>query len=44
MRPNAAVIFNAFDAQGRDATAYEIQDRCNGHPQQSGSYSYSHSN
>lgn len=37
---SGAAIFNAFDAQGRDAPAYEIQDLCNGHPQRSGSYHY----
>ncbi len=33
-------IFNAFDAMGRDAPAYEILDRCNGHPQRQGNYHY----
>ena len=33
-------IFNAFDAMGRDAPAYEIQDSCNGHPQRAGQYHY----
>lgn len=33
-------IFNAVDAAGRDAVAYEVQDECDGHPQQSGSYHY----
>jgi len=37
---SGAAIFNAFDAQGRDAPAYEIQDLCNGHPERSGSYHY----
>jgi YHYH protein len=37
---SGAAIFNAFDAQGRDAPAYEIQDSCNGHPERSGSYHY----
>lgn len=31
---------NAFDAGGRDAGAWEIQDSCGGHPQQSGEYHY----
>ncbi|MFN8462757.1 MAG: YHYH protein [Anaerolineales bacterium] len=34
------VIFNAFDAAGRDAGAHEVQDSCDGHPQQSGFYHY----
>ena len=33
-------IFNAFDAGGRDAPAYEIQDSCGGHPEMSGQYHY----
>lgn len=33
-------IFNALDAAGRDAVAYEVQDDCNGHPQQQGAYHY----
>ncbi len=33
-------IFNAFDAGGRDAMAYEVQDSCAGHPQVSGLYHY----
>ena len=37
---SGAAIFNAFDAQGRDAPAYEIQDLCNGHPERNGSYHY----
>ena len=37
---SGAAIFNAFDAQGRDAPAYEIQDLCNGHPERGGSYHY----
>jgi hypothetical protein len=35
-----AVIFNAFDAAGRDAVAHEIQDACGGHPQRTGIYHY----
>lgn len=35
-----AVLFNALDAPGRDAVAYETQDRCQGHPQPSGVYHY----
>jgi hypothetical protein len=33
-------IFNAFDLQQRDAPAYEIQDRCDGHPERTGQYHY----
>jgi len=33
-------LFNALDAPGRDALAHETQDRCQGHPQQSGVYHY----
>jgi hypothetical protein len=33
-------IFNAFDLAGRDAPAYEIQDRCNGHPEVTSQYHY----
>ncbi len=33
-------LFNAFDAGGRDAGAWEIQDACEGHPQGSGVYHY----
>jgi hypothetical protein len=37
---NGVPIYNAFDAGYRDANAYEIQDHCDGHPQQFGSYHY----
>ncbi len=37
---SGVAIFNAFDAQGRDAPAYEIQDSCNGHPERNGQYHY----
>jgi hypothetical protein len=37
---SGAAIFNAFDLQGRDAPAYEIQDRCSGHPEIGGGYHY----
>jgi YHYH protein len=37
---SGVAIFNAFDLAGRDAPAYEIQDRCNGHPERSGQYHY----
>jgi hypothetical protein len=33
-------LFNGFDAGGRDAGAWEIQDGCSGHPQSSGEYHY----
>lgn len=33
-------LFNAFDAGGRDAGAWEVQDGCEGHPQSSGVYHY----
>jgi hypothetical protein len=33
-------LFNAFDAGGRDAGAWEIQDSCSGHPQKEGEYHY----
>jgi hypothetical protein len=33
-------IFNAFDAGGRDAGAWEVQDGCDGHPQNKGEYHY----
>jgi len=34
------LLFNAFDAAGRDAVAVEIQDSCEGHPQAGGYYHY----
>lgn len=37
---SGVVIFSAFDADGRDAPANEIQDDCNGHPQNTGIYHY----
>jgi hypothetical protein len=37
---SGVVIFSAFDAEGRDAVAHEVQDECDGHPQQSGFYHY----
>jgi hypothetical protein len=33
-------LFNGFDAGGRDAGAWEVQDGCDGHPQVSGEYHY----
>lgn len=35
-----AALFSAFDAGGRDAVAWETQDGCGGHPQNSGEYHY----
>lgn len=35
-----ARIFNALDADGRDAVAHEVQDSCGGHPQSIGAYHY----
>ncbi len=37
---SGVAIFNALDAGGRDAPAHEIQDKCDGHPQQGGVYHY----
>jgi YHYH protein len=37
---SGVAIFNAFDLSGRDAPAYEIQDRCNGHPELTSQYHY----
>ena len=34
------LVFNGFDAAGRDAAANEVQDECDGHPQQGGYYHY----
>jgi hypothetical protein len=33
-------LFNGFDAAGRDAGAWEVQDSCDGHPQSEGTYHY----
>lgn len=33
-------LFNGFDAGGRDAVAWEVQDGCDGHPQGTGVYHY----
>lgn len=35
-----APIFNGFDAAGRDAGAWEVQDQCQGHPEKTGQYHY----
>ncbi len=37
---SGARIFNALDADGRDAVAHEVQDSCDGHPQGAGIYHY----
>lgn len=37
---SGVVLFNAFDALGRDAQVHEVQDECDGHPQESGVYHY----
>ena len=33
-------LYNGFDALGRDAGAWEVQDGCDGHPQMSHAYHY----
>ena len=33
-------LFNGFDAELRDAAAYEVQDSCQGHPEKTGEYHY----
>lgn len=33
-------LFNGFDAENRDAQAHEVQDSCDGHPQEKGEYHY----
>lgn len=37
---NGVPLFNGFDAENRDAAAHEVQDSCDGHPQESGEYHY----
>jgi hypothetical protein len=37
---NGVALFNAFDAGGRDAGAWEVQDGCSGHPQSQSEYHY----
>ncbi len=34
------MLFSAFDAGGRDAGAWEVQDHCDAHPQMQGTYHY----
>jgi hypothetical protein len=33
-------LFSGFDAAGRDAGAWEVQDSCDGHPEKTGTYHY----
>jgi hypothetical protein len=33
-------IFDGLDAQGKDAAAHEVQDKCDGHPERTGQYHY----
>ncbi len=35
-----SVLFDALDAEGRDAVAHETQDLCQAHPEKSGAYHY----
>jgi hypothetical protein len=37
---SGVALFSAFDAGGRDAGAWEVQDDCSGHPQKEGEYHY----
>jgi hypothetical protein len=37
---NGVAIFDALDAENRDAVAHEILDSCDGHPERSGTYHY----
>ncbi len=37
---SGVALFNGFDAGGRDAGAWEIQDSCGGHPEKTGLYHY----
>ncbi|HKI54776.1 MAG TPA: YHYH protein [Anaerolineales bacterium] len=37
---SGVLIFSSFDAEGRDAVAHEVQDHCDGHPQQNDYYHY----
>lgn len=37
---NGVPIFNALDAESRDAAAHELQDSCDGHPERTGEYHY----
>ena len=40
MTVDDVMLFNGLDAAGRDAVAHEMQDGCDGHPQQSDVYHY----
>lgn len=35
---DGVVLFNALDAQGRDAAAHEVLDHCDGHPERTDQY------
>jgi YHYH protein len=35
-----ALLFDGLDAEGRDAVAHEVQDTCQGHPQETDEYHY----
>ena len=37
---DGVAIFDALDAQNRDAVAHEVLDHCGGHPERSGTYHY----
>ncbi|HEX5448246.1 MAG TPA: YHYH protein, partial [Candidatus Saccharimonadales bacterium] len=37
---DGVALFNGFDAGGRDAGAWEVQDSCDGHPESQGEYHY----
>lgn len=37
---DGVALFNGFDAAGRDAGAWEVQDNCDGHPESQGEYHY----
>jgi len=37
---DGVMLFDGFDAENRDAPAHEVQDKCNGHPQEAGEYHY----
>jgi hypothetical protein len=37
---DGVVLLNALDAEGRDAAAHELLDKCDGHPMMAGMYHY----
>jgi hypothetical protein len=37
---DGVVLLNALDAEGRDASAHELFDHCDGHPMMAGVYHY----